>query len=347
MMLRRIYMKKALSVLVAAAMAVSLGACSNKTDNGGDKKDAGSLVIYSPHPLEFIDPIVNEFENKTGVKVEVVAAGSGELLKRVEAEGDNPMGDILWGGSLSTLEPKKEYFEKYKSVNEEFVYDEYKNEDGTITRFSVIPSVIMVNKNLIGDIKIEGYEDLLNPALKGKIANADPTKSSSSFEQIVNQLYAMGNGDPEKGWDYVAKLTKNLDGKLLSGSSAVYKGVGDGEYTVGLTFEEVAVKYVKDGAPVEIVYPKEGTIAKPDGVVIIKNAKNMENAKKFIDYVTSKEAQDLIVNELNRRSVRKDVGPAAGLKTLEEIKLIQDDEKWVNDNKQAIMDKYKEIFTSN
>jgi len=346
-MLRRIYMKKALSVLVAAAMAVSLGACSNKTDNGGDKKDAGSLVIYSPHPLEFIDPIVNEFENKTGVKVEVVAAGSGELLKRVEAEGDNPMGDILWGGSLSTLEPKKEYFEKYKSVNEEFVYDEYKNEDGTITRFSVIPSVIMVNKNLIGDIKIEGYEDLLNPALKGKIANADPTKSSSSFEQIVNQLYAMGNGDPEKGWDYVAKLTKNLDGKLLSGSSAVYKGVGDGEYTVGLTFEEVAVKYVKDGAPVEIVYPKEGTIAKPDGVVIIKNAKNMENAKKFIDYVTSKEAQDLIVNELNRRSVRKDVGPAAGLKTLEEIKLIQDDEKWVNDNKQAIMDKYKEIFTSN
>ena len=100
-------MKKALSVLVAAAMAVSLGACSNKTDNGGDKKDAGSLVIYSPHPLEFIDPIVNEFENKTGVKVEVVAAGSGELLKRVEAEGDNPMGDILWGGSLSTLEPKK------------------------------------------------------------------------------------------------------------------------------------------------------------------------------------------------------------------------------------------------
>lgn len=340
-------MKKALSVLVAAAMAVSLGACSNKTDNGGDKKDAGSLVIYSPHPLEFIDPIVNEFENKTGVKVEVVAAGSGELLKRVEAEGDNPMGDILWGGSLSTLEPKKEYFEKYKSVNEEFVYDEYKNEDGTITRFSVIPSVIMVNKNLIGDIKIEGYEDLLNPALKGKIANADPTKSSSSFEQIVNQLYAMGNGDPEKGWDYVAKLTKNLDGKLLSGSSAVYKGVGDGEYTVGLTFEEAAVKYVKDGAPVEIVYPKEGTIAKPDGVVIIKNAKNMENAKKFIDYVTSKEAQDLIVNELNRRSVRKDVGPAAGLKTLEEIKLIQDDEKWVNDNKQAIMDKYKEIFTSN
>lgn len=147
--------------------------------------------------------------------------------------------------------------------------------------------------------------------------------------------------------DYVAKLTANLDGKLLSGSSAVYKGVGDGEYTVGLTFEEAAVKYVKDGAPVEIVYPKEGTIAKPDGVVIIKNAKNMENAKKFIDFVTSKDAQNLVVSELNRRSVRKDVGPAEGLQTMEEINLIEDDENWVNENKQAIMDKYKDIFTSN
>lgn len=337
-------MKKFLSILTAVVMAASLGACGGKQET---KSASDKLVIYSPHPLEFIDPIVNDFENQTGIKVEVVAAGSGELLKRVEAEGSNPLGDILWGGSLSTLEPKKDLFEQYKSANEGDVYDDYKNTDGHITRFTVIPSVIMVNKNLIGNIKVEGFEDLLNPELKGKLANADPSKSSSSFEHIVNQLYAMGNGDPEKGWDYVTKLTKNLSGKLLSGSSAVYKGVGDGEYTVGLTFEEAAAKYVKDGAPVEIVYPKEGTIAKADGVVIIKGAKNMENSKKFIDYVTSKEAQTIVANKLNRRSVRKDVGAAEGLKPMDQIKLIKDDESWVKDNKQNILDKYKEIFTSN
>ena len=86
--------------------------------------------------------------------------------------------------------------------------------------------------------------DLLNPALKGQIAFNDPTTSSSSFEQLVNMLYAMGDGNPENGWDYVEKLYANLDGKLLGTSSAVYKGVADGEYTVGLTFESAAANYI-------------------------------------------------------------------------------------------------------
>ena len=237
-------------------------------------------------------------------------------------------------------------FEEYKSVNEEYMLDQNKNVEGTLTRFSDIPSVIMVNTNLIGDIKIEGYEDLLNPELKGKIAHADPSKSSSSFEHLVNMLYAMGNGDPEKGWEYTEKLAENLDGKLLSGSSAVYKGVADGEYTVGLTFEEGGAKYVNDGSPVKLVYMKEGVISKPDVVAIIKGAKNMDNAKKFIDFVTGKEAQTLVASDLNRRSVRKDIAPAEGLKAMEDINIIKDDAEVVAANKQTWIDKFKEIFTS-
>ena len=195
-------------------------------------------------------------------------------------------------------------------------------------------------------VKIKTYEDLLNPALKGKIAFADPSKSSSSYEHLINMLYAMGKGDPDKGWDYVEKLAKNLDGKLLSGSSAVYKGVADGEYAVGLTFEEGGAKYVADGAPVKLVYMKEGVISKPDGIYIIKNAKHMENAKKFIDFITSKEAQTLITQKLHRRSVRDDVAAPVGLLPKTEINSILDNEEVVNKNKKAWLDKFKDIFTS-
>ncbi|ADZ82249.1 ABC transporter substrate-binding protein [Cellulosilyticum lentocellum] len=304
------------------------------------------LVIYCPHPLEFIEPLVSEFETQTGVSVEVVAAGTGELLKRVESEQGNPLGDIFWGGSLSTMKPQQDLFENYQSINEEYVYDNMKNVEGPLTRFTNIPSVIMVNTDLIGDIKIEGYEDLLNPELKGKIAHCDPSKSSSSYEHLINMLYAMGNGDPEQGWGYVEKLCENLDGKLLSGSSAVYKGVADGEYTVGLTFEEGGAKYVADGAPVKLVYMKEGVISKPDGVYIIKDAKNMANAKKFIDFVTGKDAQTIIIEKLNRRSVRTDVPAPNGLEKIENINLIYDDEELVVEKKQEWLDKFKDIFTS-
>ena len=337
------------SIIMAISM-VGCGSSANNTAATSEKADASSgsneLVIYCPHPLEFINPLVDEFETQTGISVEVVAAGTGELLKRVESEQGNPLGDIFWGGSISTMKPSKDLFEDYQSVNEDAVYDDMKNVEGSLTRFTNIPSVLMVNTDLIGDIKIEGYEDLLNPELKGKIAHCDPSKSSSSYEHLINMLYAMGNGNPDDGWDYVEKLCENLDGKLLSGSSAVYKGVADGEYTVGLTFEEGGAKYVADGAPVKLVYMKEGVISKPDGVYIIKDAKNMDNAKKFIDFITGKDAQTIIIEKLNRRSVRKDVPAPSGLEKLENINLIKDDEELVVEKKQEWLDKFKDIFTS-
>ncbi|WP_407397537.1 ABC transporter substrate-binding protein [Anaerovibrio sp.] len=343
-------LKKLIAVLIGAAMLITCFAGCG----GGDKKEAdkaagsdeNKVVIYCPHPLAFINPLVEEFEKESGVKVEVVAAGTGELLKRVESEKANPLADIFWGGSLSTVKPKAALFEEYRSVNEDHIQKDFKNVEGSITRFTDIPSVIMINTNLIGDVKVEGYEDLLNPALKGRIAFADPSKSSSSYEHLINMLYAMGNGNPDNGWDYVTKLSKNLDGKLLSGSSAVYKGVADGEYAVGLTFEEGGAKYVADGAPVKLVYMKEGVISKPDGIYIIKNAKHMENAKKFIDFITSKKAQTLITQKLHRRSVRDDVDAPVGLLPKAEIKSITDDEEVVNKNKKAWLDKFRDIFTS-
>ena len=344
--------KLAAAVLAAAVLTTGLAGCGGTKQAGsgsgsaGSGDDANKLVIYCPHPLTFINPLVEEFEKESGIKVEVVAAGTGELLKRVESEKANPLGDIFWGGSLSTMKPKAALFEPYTSANESHVQAAFKNEEGSMTRFTDIPSVIMVNTNLIGDIKVEGYEDLLNPALKGKIAMADPSKSSSSYEHLINMLYAMGKGNPDQGWDYVEKFCRNLDGKLLSGSSAVYKGVADGEYAVGCTFEEGGAKYVADGAPVKLVYMKEGVISKPDGIYIIKNAKHMENAKKFIDFITSKEAQTLITQKLHRRSVRDDVAPPVGLLEKADIHIINDDENVVNQNKKTWLDKFKDIFTS-
>jgi len=341
--------KKALALVVSGVvLCTALAGCGGKKESASKGADNGEkkVVIYCSHPLDFTKPLVAEFEKQSGIKVEIIAAGTGELLKRIESEKAHPLGDILWGGALGSVQPKSALFEKYASKNEDHIQKDFKNTEGPLTRFTDIPSVLMVNTKLVGDIKIEGYADLLNPALKGKIAMTDPSKSSSAFEHLVNMLYDMGNGDPEKGWDYVEKFCKNLDGKLLSGSSAVYKGVADGEYTVGCTFEEGGAKYVADGAPIKVIYMKEGVISKPDGIYIIKNAKHLENAKKFIDFVTSKEAQSLITAQLHRRSVRDDVAAPKGLESKDKIKIIKDDEQVVGKNKKAWLDKFKDIFAS-
>lgn len=308
-------------------------------------EETGKLVIYSPLTESMIDSMITKFEEETGIETECLAMGTGDALKRIETEADNPQADILWSGTIGTVKNKSEYFADYTCVNEDAFYDEYKNKEGNLTRFDTIPSVIMVNTDLIGDIKVEGYEDLLNPSLKGKIAFADPSASSSSFEHVVNILYAMGKGNPDDGWDYIEKFCEQLDGKLLGGSSAVYKGVADGEYTVGLTFEQGAAQYVGAGSPVKVVYMKEGVIFRGDGAYIVKGCKNERSAQKFLDWLTSKETQEFMNNTQYRRTIRKDVEAGDAMEAMANINVIHDDETNTAKHKAEWLDKFKEIFT--
>jgi len=323
-----------------------LWGCSGKTrEMPANLTESKELVVYCPHPLEFINPIVSEFEEQTEIKVEVCTGGTGELLKRAE-DGKEPLCDIFWGGSLSTTMPKSYLFEPYISDNEPMIREEYKNREGNMTRFTDIPSILMVNTNLAGDVSVEGYEDLLKEELAGKIAMCDPSVSSSAYEHLINMLYAMGEGKPEEGWDYVDKFCSSLKGTLLNSSQEVYQGVAEGRFTVGLTFEEGASHYIKDGYPVKVVYMKEGVISKPDVVCIVKGTRHQEEARRFVDFVTGKAAQTVISASLGRRSVRTDVDEPEYLPDKQTIYTIRDEEAVVKENKEKWLSRFCEIFQS-
>ena len=345
------YFNYLIKAIIVLSIFASIFSCNNnKSEN---KEQKSSLVIYSPASRDFIDPLIEDFKKRNpDIDVEIIIAGTGELIKRIETEKNDPLCDILMAANINLVKNNKDLFENYTSTNEEYIHDSYKNIESSMTRFMISPSVLIVNTNLVGDIKIEGYKDLINPELKGKIAFNDPATSSSSFKHLVTILYTMGTYDTNKGWDYISQLCTNLDGKLLTGSSAVYKGVADGEYTVGLTFENAAANYVSSGSPVKLVYMKEGVIMEPAGIYIIKNAKNLENAKKFVDYITSFDTQKKMNDELNARAVRKDLGPSPVLVNINDINAITKNEelenidKLVEENQEAWLEKFKDIITS-
>ena len=130
-------------IIYAAAIGISLclPGCGGSGETGAAGETDEALVIYCPHPLEFINPIVSEFEGRTGVKTFVQTGGTGELLSMVE-EHREPACDIFWGGSLSTTMPRQELFEPYVNENEDMVRDEFKNQEGNLSRFTDVPSVL-------------------------------------------------------------------------------------------------------------------------------------------------------------------------------------------------------------
>ncbi len=305
------------------------------------------LVIYTSTNDQLVNLVVSRFMEATGIEVEVIPAGGGELIKRIRTEINNPVADLFWGYTTMSL-ANEDLFEVYCSDENENLLPLYQN-DGTrwYSYFSTVPSVLIVNNNLIGDIPMKGYKDLLNPELRGKIAHADPNAAASSYDHVANMLYAFSpdhNPDDEDGWEYIKAFIDNLDGKALSGSSAVYKGVADGEYTVGLTYESAAALMIEQGAPVSIVYMEEGVVFSGSGMAIVKGANNPEAAKKFINFAQSAEIQDAIGSELTSRAVREG---AVMTKLVEEASINVIDAKdplWGSNHKNEVLERYNEMF---
>lgn len=305
----------------------------------------GTVVVYSPHDADPLNAGVNLFMEKyPNVKVEVVAAGTGELCNRIAAETANPIADVLWGGGADSLAAFKEYFESYVCANDEFIGAAYKDPDGLWIGESPLPMVIFYNKDLIekdGLTIPETWEDLTKPEWKGKIAYCLPSKSGSAYTQLCTMI--LGHGGKEDGWDFIKKLYDNLDGKIVDSSGKCHKMVADGEFYVGLTLEKAAVQY-KDDPSVGFVYPKDGTSAVPDGVALVKGCPNEENAKLFIDFVTSKECQTEQSENWGRRPVRSDMEVGEGMAKLEDIPLVDYDFDWAANEKEAIIEHFNDIM---
>lgn len=305
----------------------------------------GKLVVYSPNSEGLMNATIPLFEEKYGINVEVIQAGTGELIKRIRSEKDRPYADVLFGGSWSLAYDNKDLWEEYVSKNNDGVLEAYQNKVGFITGNVLDGSCLIVNNELLGDRVITGYADLLNPEYKGKIIVGDPSNSSSAFAQLTNMLLAMGGYESDAAWQYVEDLFTIIDGKISSSSSAVYKSVADGENMIGLSYEDPTAQLVRDGAPVTVIYPVEGSVYLPASATIIKGAKNMDNAKLFIDFIVSEEVQNIWGTTLTNRPVLKGAKTSDFMTPMADIYVIEEDIPYVASHKQEIVDRFTEIFT--
>ena len=129
----------------AGSTAASTAASGSAAQGGGD------LVIYSPNSEGLLNATIPLFEEKYGVNVELIQAGTGELVKRIQSEKNDPYADVLFGGSWSQMYTNEDLWEPYVSANDANVIDAYKNKCGFITGNVLDGSVLIVNTDLIGD----------------------------------------------------------------------------------------------------------------------------------------------------------------------------------------------------
>lgn len=376
-------MKKMLSILLAVTMVCGMAACGKKEAPApttaapaqteakkeetkaeakpeetkaeeaaqGEFEPTNSLVLYTSGSTSEYELTVKLFnEAYPDIEVEIVSAGTGELSSRIVAEKENPAGDVLMGGGVSTYEGIAECLDDYKSKNFDEIYEAFQPTSLKSTPCYINVNSIIVNKTLASElgVTIDGWESLTDERLKGKIAFADPSASSSALEQLINMLAAMSTTDsPDGGWEFVQRFLKNLDGKSSSSSSACYKGVVEGEYVVGLTNEDKAISYLSAGADVNVVYAKEGIDLRTGNLGIIKGGPNPYNARLFVDFVISKDCQTAMEKELCVRPVNKNVPMTTeGRIATDDIVSIPYPTDWVKENSDSVKVQFQDTWTS-
>ncbi len=299
------------------------------------------LVLYTAQEEEIYEPIIKEFEERTNLMVKVERGSSEEMTGRLEYEEERPDWDVVFGVGIETLEQSKEHWQVYKSPEAAFITESFQCEDNRWTSFSALPLVIMYNTNVVTYRELPvGWNSLLEPRWKGRIAFMDPRRSDVYSAALVTAVHTWG-----KRGDYLEQFMENLEYGTLNSMQEVNAGILDGRYSLGVTMEESAQALLSEGADVDYIYPQEGTTALPDGTAIVKGCSNPDAARQFLDFTVSRDTQRILVSDLNRRSVRSDVPPLPGLSPIGRLPLIEMDLEELTREKKDVLARWNGILS--
>ena len=278
-------MKKFVSLLLSFVLCLTLTGCGSSSS-----EDNGKLTVYMPSPAGLADNLVADFEAKTGIDVEVFQGTTGEILARLEAEEANPVADVVilasWSYGLSMKAEDK--IMSYTPENADKVVEGWIDEDSTLFGYSASAVGVIYNTTVISELDAD-WDELATSEYKDLLAIPDPEKSGSCKDFVAGFVNAYG-------WDTFEAMADN--GLLNGGANkAALESVTTGE--IGALIAGVdynAYSSIADGEPLAIYYPKGGTVVNPRPAMIMNTAPNVENAKTFIDYLFSDDAQQLVAD---------------------------------------------------
>ena len=257
-----------------------------------------SLNVYCSVQLEWCQAIANEFTRQSGIKVSVTQKGSGEVFAQIKAEAANPKGDVWFGG---TGDPHLQAAEEgltavYKSPNlgQLHPWAQRQAEQSGYRTVGIYAGALgfSFNTELLkkkGVAPPRCWADLLKPAFKGEIQMANPASSGTAYTAVATLVQVMGEA---QAFTYLKQLHANINQYTKSGVGPV-KAAARGETSVGISFVHDVVTEAVAGFPVGSTTPCEGTGYEIGSLSIVNGARNLDGAKRFVDWALTAPAQAL------------------------------------------------------
>jgi len=300
-----------------------------------------TVVVYTGINEEaFTSAIKKEFTRETGINVQMlIIPANGTLIARVETEKNRPRADVIVDTTVDFIQKLKSegLIEPYKAKAEtlEFVQRGYADPDGYMHGWFAITPIIFWNKGRFdSDPSLKGvqhptsWDDLLNPAFKGKVIVPNPQTTAMGSVMCLTQIFRLGE---DKAWDYTRKLNNNVSQYTASASLPVAL-VERGEGTIGVAWSaDLLGATIGRGQQLGLAIPQDNAVS-VWAAGIVKGGPNPDAARKFVDFLQGDFVQNATAKLGYRLPLSSSVAAVEGVPPLSSIKAVNYDYDWAAQN---------------
>ena len=267
---------------------------------------SGNLILYTSQPNTDAQQTIDAFKAKNpGVAVTFVRDGTPKILAKLSAEFEagQPQADVLLIADSVTMEGLKK--EGRLLAHEKADVSAYPAGIHDPQKFWFATKLITtgIAYNTKASLKPTSWLDLTKPEVKGQLVMPSPLTSGAALIHAATLT-----GSIEGGWKYYEALKDN-------------DAVAGGQKLYGVIVDYMPIREKAKGAPIEFVFPKEGVSAVSEPVAILKSTKNADAARAFVDFVLSKEGQELALKQ-GYIAAHPAVALPAGYPAREQIKVM-------------------------
>jgi len=273
--------------------------------------------LYTARKEHLIRPLLDIFENDTGIKVNIVSAKTKILIKKIIDEGKTSPADLLItvdAGNLHKAKLKGISQAIKSNVINGLIPENLRDEEGHWYGLSIRSRVIMYNPKNVNPKMIANYEDLAKPALKGRVCIRS---SSNIYNQSLLASLIYHNGEAsalEWAKGVVNNFSQDPKGNDRGQMAAVV--LGKCEITLANTYylgkwisskKDTEREYAKK---IKVLFPNQdnrGSHINISGVFVTKNAKNKDNAIKLIEFLASDKAQEIYAKQNHEYPIRQNI----------------------------------------
>ena len=276
-----------IAFLVAAALVAGGALAQGKTQ----------LLVYTALETDQLKAYEQGFYRENpNIEIKWVRDSTGVITAKLLAEKANPQADAVMGVAASSLAllDSQGMLQPYAPINLDAIMSKYRDKKNPPAWFGMDVWGATVCFNTVeakkrGIPRPETWKDLTKPVYKGQVVMPNPASSGTGFFDVTAWLTLWGE---KGGWDYMDKLHANIAQYTHSGSKPCNQAAA-GEFVAGISFEYRGNTNKAKGAPIDLVFPKEGLGWDLEAFAIHKGTKKLEAAKKLADWASSKNAMIL------------------------------------------------------